>query len=175
MEKEKKENWFKRHKKLSIGLLIFVIIIGFGTVLQEKEKCDMAKAVMPNSFIFNSDFKINNTWNDGTEIKTLKSYSNADNSGFLTTYEQGKYKFYKGNKTGQNVNQYYIDSSITKVEGLSSDSRYADFYLEYSKVQGTDANGNVLPNKYFKIIPKKYNIEFKDNQYYMILNEYSCK
>ena len=184
-EEKKKENWLKKHPIWSIVIffLILGLIVGFSEKINTKTlnsnfDCeDYINLQIPNSIIFNKDFTINNTWLDGTEIKTLKDYREIKEDGILTTAKTGSFNFYKGNKPGQNANLYYIESKIYETDIAGSSIIAEDvFYLEYSKEQGTTPDVTILPNKYFKIIPKDYTITFDGNSYYLKINSYeqSC-
>jgi len=171
---EKKENWFKTHPKTTIGLIIFMFLVGIGGFIDKQKSCDLADFQKPNAIIFSNDYKVVNTWKDGTNITTLKDYNKITPDGVLTKTEFGDFQFYLGNKPGQNVNEYYIESNMFNAQLMQLDKKDAVFYLEYNKNGGTDENGNILKDIHFKLIPEKYQIEKKEDLYYMTLLDYRC-
>ena len=108
-----------------------------------KSKCELYfEDQLPSKLLFNEKYKVNSTWNDGTNITTLKDYRVQTGSGFMTELKSGNYRFYQGDKPGQNINQYYIEKWISHSDlGSSERKDVKDFYLEYDKSRGITEDG----------------------------------
>jgi hypothetical protein len=194
MIEEKKKSWFKRHP-IWTGILIFLaimILIGavnnrpndlskpYSSQIGTSPCKNFVKTQLPLEIIFDSNFKPAFQWQDGAKVLTLKDYKEIVGSGFDTEVKTGTYTFYQGKNQGENINEYYIDTTLfdSSIGGTEISDDNPQFYLKYDKALGTDSSGKILGNKTFTLYPKKYSIVKSGNNYVMTLDSYEvggCK
>ena len=109
--------WYKRWWAIILFILVGLMIIGalFGEDTSpsdksynsiadssnEKTPCEiLIESQLPNIIKFSDSYIPLTSWNDGTNITTLKDIREVDGDGFLTEVKTGYFSFYKGENPG---------------------------------------------------------------------------